>query len=147
MQTFLASSKPRKPTITCSVRYPQVRTLLARYWCGPVPGTAPNSAPADAKDTHVQSYAYDPVRRRLEIFYKWKSGSQYYPITTRMFQQIEGSNQIHQLLDEWIKQRRIRWDEVRTERKLVAEMLCGVRLIVERMQKFLTEFQGEGLVR
>ena len=64
-----------------------------------------------------------------------------------MFQQIEGSNQIHQLLDEWIKQRRIRWDEVRTERKLVAEMLCGVRLIVERMQKFLTEFQGEGLVR
>jgi hypothetical protein len=49
-----------------------------------------------------------------------------------MFRQIERSDQIHKLLDEWIKQRRIRWDEVRTERKLVASMLCGVRLIVEQ---------------
>jgi hypothetical protein len=84
------------------------------------------------KDIHVRSFAYDPVKRRLEIFYKWKSGSQYYPISPGMFKQLERTEQINKLLDERIKQRRIRWDEVRTERKLVAEMLCGLRLVAER---------------
>jgi hypothetical protein len=84
------------------------------------------------KDIHVRSFAYDPAKRRLEIFYKWKTGSQYYPISLAMFRQIERAEEIRKPLDEWIKQRRIRWDEVRTERKLVAEMLCGVRLILEQ---------------
>ena len=84
------------------------------------------------KDIHVHSFAYDPTKRRLEVFYKWKSGSQYYPISLAMFRQIERAEEIRKPLDEWIKQRRIRWDEVRTERKLVAEMLCGVRLILEQ---------------
>src|SRR5579871_3591988 len=80
------------------------------------------------KDTSVQSFAYDPTKRRLEVFYRWKDGSQYYPISPGMFQQIERRTDIHDLLAEWIKQRRITWQEVQqTERKLIASMLCGVR--------------------
>src|SRR5215475_12251350 len=61
------------------------------------------------KDISVHSFAYDPAKRRLEVFYKWKSGTQYYPISPGMFQQLERRADIHGLLDEWIKQRRIRW--------------------------------------
>jgi hypothetical protein len=41
--------------------------------------------------------------QKLEVFYNWKSGWQYYPISPGMFQQIKRSEQIHNLLDEWIK--------------------------------------------
>src|SRR5579871_2234048 len=83
------------------------------------------------KDTHVRSFAYDPARRRLEVFYRWNDGSQFYPISPGMFQQFERTGNFR-LLDAWIKNCRITWQEVRTERKLVASMLCGVRLIIEQ---------------
>src|SRR5215831_12558694 len=86
-----------------------------------------------AGDSFVRSFAYDPKTRRLEIFYRWKRAAQYSPITASMFRQLTGQPNVHSLLDQWIKQRRITWKDVRTERKIVASMLCGFRLVVERM--------------
>ena len=82
-------------------------------------------------DSFIQSFAY--ATRRLEIFYRWKSAAQYSPITAPMFRQISGESDVHSVLAEWIKQRGITWKDVRTERKIVASMLCGFRLIVERI--------------
>jgi hypothetical protein len=84
-------------------------------------------------DSFVQSMAYDPMPHRLEVLYRWKSAAQYSPVTASMFRQLTSHTNIHSLLAEWIKQRRITWRDVRTERKIVASMLCGFRLIVERM--------------
>jgi hypothetical protein len=67
--------------------------------------------------------AYSPERRRLEIFYRRPSGSQFYPISQEMFQQLARLDRPRDLINEWIKRRRVRWDVVRTERKLLAEML------------------------
>jgi hypothetical protein len=68
----------------------------------------------------------------LGVFYRWKSAAQYGPISTAMFQEIATAVSINSALDKWIKQRRISWFEVRTESKIVASMLCGFRLVVER---------------
>jgi hypothetical protein len=78
----------------------------------------------------IQSYAYDRVGRRLEVFYRWQT-AQYGPISAAMFQEIATAVSINSVLDKWIKQRRITWFEVRTEREM-ASMLCGFRLVVER---------------
>ena len=83
-------------------------------------------------DSFIRSFAYDPVGRRLEIFYRWKSAAQFQPVTAAMFRQIASQTDVHSLLAEWIKQRRVSWKDVRTERKIVASMLCGFRLVVER---------------
>jgi hypothetical protein len=73
----------------------------------------------------VQSFAYDRAGRRLEIFYPWKSAGLYGPISAPMFEEIARAVSINSVLDKWIKQRRITSFEVRTERKIVASMLCG----------------------
>jgi hypothetical protein len=43
-----------------------------------------------------------------------------------MFRQLTAEPHIHSLLDEWIKQRRITWKIVRTERKIDASMLASL---------------------
>jgi YD repeat-containing protein len=86
-----------------------------------------------AKDMSVQRFAYDRAGRRLEIFFRWKTATQYSPISAVMFQELTAQTNITSLLDKWIKQRRITRKEVRTERKIVPSMLCGFRLIVEQM--------------
>src|SRR5262249_30071762 len=79
-------------------------------------------------DSFVQSFAYDPKTRRLEIFYRWKSAAQYSPITAAMFRQITSKADVHSLLAEWIKQRRITWKDVRTERKIVVSITVWISL-------------------
>ena len=59
------------------------------------------------RDSFVQSFAYDPAGRRLEIRYRWKSAAQFSPISPGMVQQLAGRADVHALLAEWIKQRRI----------------------------------------
>jgi hypothetical protein len=44
---------------------------------------------------HVHSIGYDPRTRRLEVFYRWKHGSQYHPITPAMLQKVVAAEQIH----------------------------------------------------
>lgn len=84
------------------------------------------------KDHSVHSIGYDATKR-----HGWKSSTNGKPARSTI--DLAGNvspdrtrDNVHNLLAEWIKQHRIKWDEVRTERKLVASMLCGVRLIVER---------------
>src|SRR5262245_32777328 len=84
-------------------------------------------------DSFVRSFAYDPKTCRLAIFDRWKSDPQFHPISAAMFRKISSQTDVHSLLAEWIKQRRITWEDVRTERKIVVSMLCGFRLVVEGM--------------
>jgi len=86
-----------------------------------------------AGDSFVRSFAYDSTTRRLEIFYRWKSARSFQPITATMFRLLASRKDVHSAVAEWIKRRRITWKDVRTERKIVASMLCGFRLVVERM--------------
>ena len=84
-------------------------------------------------DFFIRSLAYDAAGERLEIRFRWKSAAQFRPITAAMFRQITAQTNVYPVLNKWIKERSITWSEVRTERKIVASMLCGFRLVVERL--------------
>src|SRR5262245_15503591 len=60
-----------------------------------------------SQDSFIHGFAYDPIRRCLEIRYRWKSAAQCQPITASMFRQLTGQPHIRSVLDEWIKERRI----------------------------------------
>jgi hypothetical protein len=58
--------------------------------------------------------------RCFEAPYGWKSATQFEPMTVALFRRITSQTDGHSLLADRIKQRRITWEEVRTERKIVA---------------------------
>jgi len=62
-----------------------------------------------------EAFAYDPAGRRLEIRYRWKSAVQFSPVTPGMFQEINGRANAFGLLEQWIRERRVSWNEVRTK--------------------------------
>jgi len=85
------------------------------------------------RDSFIRSFAYDRIGRRLEIRYRWKSAAQFSPISLGMFQELSSGADVFGRLQHWIREKRVSWKEVRTERKIVVSPLYGLRLVVERL--------------
>jgi hypothetical protein len=84
-------------------------------------------------DALIRSLAYDRKTRCLEVRYRWKTVTQYLPVTLVEARRIWRARPMNAALDELVKNRRIRFDEVRTEGKLLASLLRGwQRLVWER---------------
>jgi hypothetical protein len=82
------------------------------------------------EDACVESLAYDRATQCLEVRYKWNSIHQYRPVSLRAVREIWKARPMKMALDKLVmKNRRIRFDEVRTEGKLLARLLRGWRII------------------
>jgi hypothetical protein len=80
-------------------------------------------APIDSEfDLRIGRKKSTPTCRRTQ-FFRGRSHIQFYPITPPMLQKVAVAEQINSVLAEWIKQRRITWEEVRTEIKFLATMV------------------------
>jgi len=81
-------------------------------------------------DACIRSLAYDRKTRCLEVRYKWKTVTQYRLVTLDQASRIWRARPMNTALSEMVKKnRRIRFDEVRTEGKLLASLLRGWQII------------------
>ena len=82
------------------------------------------------EDGWIRSLAYDRVTLCLEVRYKWNHVRQYRPVSLAEIRQIWKARPMNMTLEKLImKNRRIRFDEVRTEGKLLVSMLCGWNMV------------------
>ena len=82
------------------------------------------------EDACVESIAYDRATQCLEVRYKWHSIHQYRPVSLQQAREIWKRRPINTAIDKMLKEnRRIRFDYVRTEGKLLASMLGGWAMI------------------
>jgi hypothetical protein len=82
------------------------------------------------QDGCVRSLAYDRETQCLEVRFKWKSVQQYRPVSLQTAGEIWKTRPVNVSLDNLvIKSRRIRFDEVRSEGKLLMSMLRGWRIL------------------
>ena len=82
------------------------------------------------EDGWIRSLAYDRVRGRLEVDYKWNSVRQYSPISPQRFRELWNARPMHLTLSTMIDSRRVREDYVRTEGKVLVTLLKGWELVV-----------------
>jgi hypothetical protein len=83
-------------------------------------------------DACIRSLAYDCSTRCVEVRYAWKTIYQFRPVTLDEIRTIWKGRSISIALDELVKNRRVRFDEVRTEGKLLASLLRGWQMLSER---------------
>ena len=82
------------------------------------------------EDPWIQSLAYDRVTQRLEVRFTWNAVTQFRPVPLQVVREIWKSRPMNMALDKLVvKNRRIRFDEVRTEGKLLASLLRGWGMI------------------
>src|SRR6516165_470510 len=75
-------------------------------------------------DGWIQSLAYDRVTQCLEVRFKWHSVHQYRPVPPQVVRKIWKARPMNTALQELVMMnRRIRFDEVRTEAKLLVSLL------------------------
>ena len=82
-------------------------------------------------DPCIRSLAYDRKTLCLEVRYRWKTVSQFRPVALDEARRIWRARPMGTALDELVKSRRIRFDEVRTEGKLLASLLRGWQMLSE----------------
>src|SRR5215468_1071599 len=81
-------------------------------------------------DGWIRSLAYDRVTQRLEVRFKWHSVHQYRPVPLQIVREIWKARPMNTALQELVmKDRRIGFDEVRSEGKLLVSLLRGWALI------------------
>ena len=81
-------------------------------------------------DGWIQSLAYDRVTQCLEVRFKWHSVHQYRPVPLDVVREIWKARPMNTALQELVmKNRRIRFDEVRSEGKLLVSLLLGWAMI------------------
>jgi hypothetical protein len=80
-------------------------------------------------DACVRSLAYDRATRCLEVRNRWNNVSQFRPVTLDEVRRIWRARPVKTALDEVVKNRRIGFDEVRTEGKLLMSLLRGWAMI------------------
>jgi hypothetical protein len=81
-------------------------------------------------DGWIQSLAYDRVTQCLEVRFKWHSVHQYRPVPLQVVREIWKARPMNTALQELVmKNRRIRFDEVRSEKKLLVSLLRGWAMI------------------
>ena len=81
-------------------------------------------------DVWIRSLAYDRVTQCLEVRFTWNAVTQFRPVPLQIVREIWKARPMNVALDKLImKNRRIRFDEVRTEGKLLASLLRGWAMI------------------
>ena len=81
-------------------------------------------------DGCIQSIAYDRATQRLEVRFKWKAVQQYRPVSLSLMRELWKARPIDAALSELVKNnRRIRFDEVRSEGKVLVSMLRGWKML------------------
>ena len=74
--------------------------------------------------------AYDRKTQRLEVRFKWKAVHQYRPVSLSLVRELWKTRPMNVALDKLVmKNRRIRFDEVRSEGKLLMSMLRGLWIL------------------
>jgi len=77
-------------------------------------------------DGWIQSLAYDRVTQCLEVRFKWYSVHQYRPVPLQVVRGIWKARPMNMALQELVmNNRRFRFDEVRSEGKLLVSLLRG----------------------
>jgi len=76
-------------------------------------------------DACIRSLAYDRKTRCLEVRYAWSTIYQFRSVTLDEVRRIWKARPMNTALDNVVKNRRIRFDEVRSEGKLLMTMLRG----------------------
>jgi len=77
-------------------------------------------------DGWIQSLAYDRKTQCLEVRFTWHSVHQYRPVPLQIVREIWKARPMRTALQERVmNNRRIRFDEVRTEGKLLVSLLRG----------------------
>ena len=75
-------------------------------------------------DGWILSLAYDRVTQCLEVRFTWKAVTQFRPVPLATVHEIWKARPMNVALDKLVmKNRRIQFDEVRTEGKLLASLL------------------------
>jgi hypothetical protein len=77
----------------------------------------------DIQEGCVRSLAYDRETQCLEVRFKWKSVQQYRPVSLESAHEIWKAPPVNVALDNLMKNRRIRFDEVRSEGKMLRSLL------------------------
>lgn len=81
-------------------------------------------------DSCIASLAYHRATQCLEIRYRWHSIQQYRPVPLRIAREIWRARPISVALDKLTKENRhVRFDEVRSEGKVLMSLLRGWRLV------------------
>src|SRR5262249_45439148 len=81
----------------------------------------------------IESVAYDRLNGRLEVAFKWHSTHQYWPVSLEQFRELWKSGpMMNAVLSQKISnQRGTRFEEVRTEGKVLASMLRVVPHVMQ----------------
>src|SRR5215831_6990300 len=88
------------------------------------------SAHHAVKDAWIRSLAYDRATQCLEVRFTWKNVHQYRPVPLWLVRKIWKAPPMNMALQESVmKNRRIRFEEVRTEGKLLMSLLRGWQTI------------------
>jgi hypothetical protein len=83
-------------------------------------------------DGCIQSLAYDRGTHCLEVRFKWKSVHQYCPVSLAVVRELWKVRPMSVALDKLVmKNRRIRFNEVRSDGKLLVSLFCGVRMLTK----------------
>ncbi len=84
------------------------------------------SAHHAVEDGWIRSLAYDRATQCLEVRFTWKAVTQFRPVPLALVREIWKARPMNMALDKLVmKNRRFRFDKVRTEGKLLASLLCG----------------------
>lgn len=87
------------------------------------------------EDGWIRSLAYDRTTQRLEVRFKWKVIHQYRPVPLHVVREIWKSRPVNTALEELVmKNRSIRFDEVRSEGKLLMSLLRGWQMLPKAME-------------
>jgi hypothetical protein len=82
------------------------------------------------EDGWIRSLAYDRATQCLEVRFRWKNVHQYRPVPLQIAREIWKARPMNVALEKLVfKNRRIRFDKVRTEGKLLASLLRGWAMI------------------
>jgi hypothetical protein len=81
------------------------------------------------EDGYIWSLAYDRETQCLKVRFRWKSVHQYRPVSLQAAREIWKAELVNVALDQLMKNRRIRFDEVRSEGKMLVSMLRGWEML------------------
>src|SRR5262249_38426023 len=91
------------------------------------------------EDVWIRSLAYDRATQCLEVRFTWKAVTQFRPVPLSVVREIWKARPMNMALEKLImKNRRIRFDEVRTEGKLLASLLRGWAMIAPQNFLFIS---------
>ena len=92
------------------------------------------------EDGWIRSLAYDRPTLCLEVRFTWHSVTQFRPVPLQVVRRIWKARPMNTALEELVmKNRRIQFEKVRTEGKLLASMLRGWAMITGKLSEMPDE--------